>query len=67
LEQIRQVPLAEYRKNRRRLEETEAPRRLLHRLHRNPLAAMRDLVNQHAARRAALVLAVDLPLLPGDV
>jgi hypothetical protein len=67
LEQIRQVPLAEYRKNRQRLEEAEAPRRLLHRLHRNPLAAMRDLVHQHAARRAALVLAVDLPLLLGDV
>ena len=54
LEQIRQVPLEEYRENRRRLEEAEAPRQLLHRLHRNPLGTMRGLVKQHAARRAAL-------------
>jgi len=54
LEQIRQVPLEEYRENRQRLEEAEAPRRLLHRLHRDPLGTMRSLVKQHAARRAAL-------------
>ena len=54
LEQIRQVPLDEYRENRRRLEEAEAPRRLLHRLHRDPLGTMRNLVNQHTARRTAL-------------
>ena len=54
LEQIRQVPLEEYRENRRRLEEAEAPRRLLHRLHRNPLGTMRDLVKQHTARRVTL-------------
>ena len=59
LEQIRQIPLEEYRENRRRLEEAEAPRRLLHRLHRNPLGAMRSLVNRHAARRAVLALASD--------
>jgi hypothetical protein len=55
LEQIRQVSLEEYRENRRRLEEAEAPRRLLHRLHRDPLRTMRDLVKRHAVRRAALV------------
>ena len=59
LEQIRQVPLEEYRENRRRLEEAEAPRRLLHRLHRDPLGTVRSLVNHHAARRAALALAAD--------
>jgi len=59
LEQIRQVSLQEYRENRRRLEAAEAPRRLLHRLHRDPLGTMRSLVNQHAARRAALSLAAD--------
>jgi hypothetical protein len=59
LEQIRQVPLEEYRENRRRLEEAEAPRRLLHRLHRHPLGTMHSLVNQHAARRAALASATD--------
>jgi len=68
LEQIRQVPLEKYRENRQRLEEAEAPRRLLHRLHRDPLRTMRDLVKQHAARRAALASTADEPLLlPGDV
>jgi hypothetical protein len=66
LEQIRQVSLEEYRENRRRLEEAEAPRRLLHRLHRDPLATMRGLVKQHAARRAVLVAASDLPPPTGD-
>jgi hypothetical protein len=60
LVQIRQVSLEEYRENRRRLEEAEAPRRLLYRLHRNPLATMRGLVKQHAARRAVLA-ASNLP------
>jgi len=41
LEGIRQVSLADYRQNRRRLEEAESPRRLLHRLHRNPLNTVR--------------------------
>lgn len=57
LEQIRQVSLAQYRENRRRLEEAEAPHRLLRRLHRDTLATMRDLVRQHAARRSALASA----------
>lgn len=59
LEQIRQVSLEEYRKSRQRLEEAEAPRRLLHRLHR-------DLVKQHADHRATLVSATNSSHL-GDV
>ncbi len=59
LEQIRQVSLEEYRENRRRLEKAKAPRRLLRRLHRDPLATMCDLVKQHAARRTALGSATD--------
>jgi hypothetical protein len=66
LEQIRQVSVEEYRANRRRLEEAEAPRRLLHRLHRDPLRTMRDLVKQHAVRRTALALATGVPQ-QGDV
>jgi hypothetical protein len=66
LEQIRQVSLEEYRENRRRLEKAEAPRRLLHRLHRDPLATMRDLVKQHTARRTALGSATN-PSQSGDV
>jgi hypothetical protein len=63
LEQIRQVSPEVYRENRRRLEEAEAARRLLYRLHRDPLATMRDLIKQHAARRAAIASAAD-PLSP---
>lgn len=66
LEHIRQASLEEYDENRRRLEEAEAPRRLLHRLHRDPLATVRDLVKQHAARRSALALASEQPLSTSD-
>jgi hypothetical protein len=66
LEQIRHVPLEEYRQSRRQLEEAEAPRRLLHRLHRDPLKTVRDLVNQHADRRATLASALHSPRL-GDI
>jgi hypothetical protein len=66
LEQMRQVSLETYRENRRRLEQAEAPRRFLHRLHRNPLRTMRDLINQHAVRRAALASATGSSHL-GDV
>jgi hypothetical protein len=66
LEQIRQVSIEVYRENRRRLEEAEAPRRLLYRLHRNPLGTMRGLIRQHAARRAVLASASDLPPMSGD-
>lgn len=59
LNQMRQVSLEAYRENRRRLEEAEAPRRLLHCLHRNSLDTMRSLINQHAARRATLALVAD--------
>jgi len=54
LHQLRQVPLAEYQARRLRLAEAEAPRQFFHRLHRDPLGIMHSLVNQHAARRAAL-------------
>jgi hypothetical protein len=66
LEQIRQVSLEAYHENRRQLEQAEAPRRLLHRLHRNPLRTMRDLINQHTARRATLTSAAGSSHL-GDV
>lgn len=56
LEQLRQVTPEQYRQNRQRLEEAEAPRRLLRRLHRDPLGTMRTLVKQHAKRRTAIAL-----------
>ena len=61
LHQLRQVPLADYQACRRRLAEAEVPRQLLRRLHRDPLRTMRDLVDEHAARRAALASSTGLP------
>jgi hypothetical protein len=61
LQQLRQVPLADYQVRRRRLAEAEMPRQLLRRLHRDPLRTVRDLVDQHAARRAALASSTGLP------
>jgi len=61
LEQIRQVPLDVYREHRRRLTEAEQPRRFLHRLHRDTLSTMRQLLEQHARRRAELASDPDPP------
>lgn len=66
LDQLRQVPLAEYRDRRRRLAEAEAPRQLLRRLHRDPLATIRRLVDQHATRRAELASRTGLSPPSGD-
>lgn len=54
LQQLRQVPVADYQVHRHRLAEAEAPRQLLRRLHHDPVSTMNGLVNQHAARRAEL-------------
>lgn len=67
LEQIRQVSPKEFLENRRRLEEAEARRRLLHRLHRDPFSTMRCLIKEHAARRMVLLSPDDKPSpQPGD-
>lgn len=54
LQQIQQVPYDVYREHRRLLDQAEEPRRLLHRLHRNPRATIRSLIDQHTARRHEL-------------
>ncbi|MGB9872338.1 MAG: hypothetical protein ACPLYD_11830 [Anaerolineae bacterium] len=54
LQQLRQVPLESYYAHRRRLAAAEAPRQFLYRLHHNPVATIRCLVDRHAARRAEL-------------
>jgi hypothetical protein len=54
LRQLREVSLAEYQAHRRRLAAAEAPRRLLHRLHRDPAGTMRRLIDRHTARRVEL-------------
>ncbi len=67
LEQICQVPLEEYKAHRRRLEELEAPRQHLHRLHHKPLKAMQKLLDRHTARRAELAHQKELFLPSGNV
>lgn len=47
LEQIREVPIAEYKTQRRRLAIAQAPRQQKRRLHRNPVSTIQSLVNQH--------------------
>jgi hypothetical protein len=54
LEQIRQVPLEQYRVWRTRLRQSEHPRQFIQRLHHDPLATMNCLVNQYISRCATL-------------
>jgi hypothetical protein len=54
LEQIRQVPLDQYRICRTRLCIAEHPRQFIQRLHHDPLATMTRLVNQYISRCATL-------------
>ena len=54
LEQIRQVPLEQYRIWRTRLRKSEHPRQFLQRLHHDPLATMNRLVDQYVSRCAIL-------------
>jgi len=50
LEQLRRVPIAEYRKHRLRLAQAESPRRFFHRLHRDPTGTIRQLVDRYSQR-----------------
>ena len=54
LEQIRRVPIAEYRKHRQRLAKAEAPRQFLHRLHRDPAATIQKLADRYSQRQVEL-------------
>jgi hypothetical protein len=45
--QLQQVPLADYQHQLRCLEAAEAPQRYMRRLHRDPLTAMRDLMDRY--------------------
>lgn len=49
LEQIRDVSVEEYRKQRSRQAQAEAPRKFLYRLHRDPEKTMRDLAEKYMA------------------
>lgn len=54
LEQLRRVPLPEYRKHRQRVAQAESPRRFIHRLHRDPAATIQKLVVRYTQRRMEL-------------
>ena len=54
LEQIRQVPLEQYRIWRTRLRQSEHPRQFIQRLHHDPLTTMNRLVDQYISRCAIL-------------
>jgi hypothetical protein len=47
LDQLRQVPLSDYRENRIRLEAAESARKFFHRLHRNPEKTIQLLVDSY--------------------
>ena len=57
LGQLREVRLADYQAARRRLAEAEAPRQFLHRLHRDPVKTVRQLLHDYAARQIELAQA----------
>lgn len=54
LEQLRKVPIPEYRKQRRRLAQAEAPRQFFHRLHRDPGSTIQKLMDRYAQRQSEL-------------
>ena len=60
-QQLQHVPLAEYELQRQRLAKAEEPRQNLSRLHRDPAKAARQIIEQHAARRAELTQALAAP------
>jgi hypothetical protein len=51
---LRDVKLADYQAQRRRLAEAEAPRQFLRRLHHDPAKTVRQLLDDHAARQSEL-------------
>jgi hypothetical protein len=54
LGQLRDVKLADYQAQRRRLAEAETPRQFLRRLHHDPAKTARQLLDDHAARQSEL-------------
>ncbi len=63
LDQLRTVPEAQYRAQRRRLAEGEAGRQHRWRLHRDPAGTVAALLQQHTARRRVLTAPVPPPAL----
>jgi hypothetical protein len=54
LEQLRRVPIAEYRKHRQQLAQAEVPRQFLHRLHRDPGGTIQKLLDRYSQHQIKL-------------
>ena len=54
LEQLRRVPIAEYRKHRQQLAQAELPGQFLHRLHRDPSVTIQKLADRYSQRQVEL-------------
>jgi hypothetical protein len=55
LQQLQQVSPREYQIHRCRLQKAELPRQFLHRLHRDPLNTIQDLIDRHIVRRSEII------------
>jgi hypothetical protein len=54
LEQLRRVPIPEYREHRRRLAQAEVPRQFFRRLHRDPTATIQKLLDKYSQHQIDL-------------
>jgi hypothetical protein len=54
LDQIRRVPMEKYQECRQRLIDSEAPRRFIHQLHRNPKKTIQSLLDRYVERQNEL-------------
>ena len=54
LEQLRRVPIPEYRQHRRRLAQAEVPRQFFRRLHRDPTSTIQKLLDRYSQRHGEL-------------
>ena len=63
LEQIRSVPIEEYKKCRQRLADSEAPRRSINQFHRNPLKTINRLLDRYVEHQRELISQLANPLI----
>ena len=61
LEQIRNVPIEEYKKCRQRLDDSEAPRRSINQFHRNPKKTIKRLLDRYVDHQRELISQLNNP------
>ena len=64
LEQIRNVPIEEYKKYRQRLDDSEAPRRSINQFHRNPKKTIKRLLDRYVDHQRELISQLNNPPTP---